>query len=360
MRKYSIGYNVRVKFGIFSLPSFIPEYDGTITSFYKRLLELLEHSEEVGFDSAWLNEHHFHAFGGMMPHPPVALAAVAARTSRIRLGTSIAILPLHNPVELAESYAMLDQISEGRLEFGVGRGYLKHDYDVMGVPWDEGHDRMFEGLQVILQAWQHQPFTFHGRFYNYDNASVWPVPVQQPHPPIWGAATRTADSFEWVGRHGFNLLTLMHLKPLHEQAKFVQVYRDAAIASGRDPAAVRVSTHFQVYCTESRQEAIREFVAAHELVHEQFVSARHHSGATVPVTEAAPAERLIEEGRVCVGAPDDCIRILRQARDTIGLTGADCSFYFGTIDYEKARRSMDLFASEVIPQLKHEAEPALV
>src|SRR5947209_8030035 len=92
----------------------------------------------------------------MMPHPPVALAAIAARTSRIRLGTSIAILPLHNPVHLAEAYAMLDQISEGRLEFGVGRGYLKHDYDALGVSWDEGHDRMFEGLQVILEAWQHQ------------------------------------------------------------------------------------------------------------------------------------------------------------------------------------------------------------
>jgi len=141
-----------MKFGIFSLPAYIPEYDGTITNFYRRLLELLEHSEEAGFDSAWINEHHFHAFGGMMPYPPVALAAVAARTSHIRLGTSVAILPLHNPVQLAEAYAMLDQISEGRLEFGVGRGYLKHDYDVLGVPWDEGHDRMFEGLQVILEA----------------------------------------------------------------------------------------------------------------------------------------------------------------------------------------------------------------
>jgi len=348
-----------MKFGIFSLPAYVPEYDGTITNFFKRLLELLEHSEEAGFDSAWLNEHHFHAFGGMIPFPPVALAAIAARTSRIRLGTSIALLPLHNPIQLAEAYAMLDQISDGRLEFGVGSGYLKHDYDVMGVPWDEARDRLFESLQVILAAWQHQPFSCHARFFNYDDVSVWPTPVQQPHPPVWGSATRSASTFEWFGRHGFDLLTLMHLKPLDEQAQFVRIYRDAAAAAGRDPATVRVSTHFSVYCAENRAEAIREFVAAHTLVADQFVAARHHSGATVVSSEHLSPEQLIEEGRVCVGRPDDCIRIIEQARDTIGLTGVDSSFYFGTIDYAKARRSLDLFASEVIPQLKHEPEPAL-
>jgi len=345
-----------LQFGIFSLPTYLPEYDGTVTNFYKHILELLEHAEEVGFDSAWLNEHHFHAFGGMIPLPPVALAAVAARTSRIRLGTSIAILPLHNPLEQAEAYAMLDQISEGRLEFGVGTGYLKHDYDVMGVSWDEGHERMFEALQAILAAWQAQPFSFHGKFYQYDNVSVWPAPVQQPHPPIWGAATRSADSFEWFGRRGFDLLTLMHLKPLDEQAKFVQIYRDAATAAGRPRETVRVSTHFQVYCAESRDEAVSEFIAAHNLVHSQFVAARHHSGATVPVSEALRPEQMIEEGRVCVGRPDDCLRIIKQARDTIGLTGIDSSFYFGTIDYAKARRSVDLFASEVIPRLKQDSK----
>ncbi|HLG70490.1 MAG TPA: LLM class flavin-dependent oxidoreductase [Chloroflexota bacterium] len=348
-----------MKFGIFSLPTYIPEYDGTVTNFYKRLLDLLVLSEELGFDSAWLNEHHFHPFGGMIPHPPVALAAVAARTKRLRLGTSISILPLHNPIETAESYAMLDQISEGRLEFGVGRGYLKHDYDVLGVDWDEGHERMFEALQVVLEAWQRQPFSFHGRFYHFDNVAVWPQPVQQPHPPIWGAATRTADSFEWFGTHGFDLLTLMHLKPMDEQARFVQVYREAAIASGRDPGSIRVGTHYQVYCAENRDEAIREFVAAHNLTHHEFRSARQHSGATVAVSEALPPEQMIEEGRVCVGRPDDCIRVIKQARDTIGLTGVDSSFYFGTIDYEKARRSLELFAAEVMPALK-EPEPALV
>ncbi|HLY63924.1 MAG TPA: LLM class flavin-dependent oxidoreductase, partial [Chloroflexota bacterium] len=229
----------------------------------------------------------------------------------------------------------------------------------LGVPWEEGHDRMFEGLQVILQAWQRQPFSFHGRFYHYDDVAVWPAPVQQPHPPIWGAATRSADSFDWFGRNGFDLLTLMHLKPLAEQAKFVQIYRNAAMAAGRDPASVRVSSHIQVYCAENRDDAINEFVAAHTLMHDQFVAARQHSGATVPGFEIASAEQLIEEGRACVGRPDDCIRILERARDTIGLTGVDSSFYFGTIDYAKARRSLDLFASEVISRLKTAPQPLL-
>src|SRR5947209_5515648 len=125
---------VSMRFGIFALPTYFAENDGSLSEFYQHILALLTEAEALGFDSAWVNEHHFHAYGGMIPSPPVLLAALARRTSRIRLGTSVALLPLHHPLQAAEAYAMLDQISGGRLDLGIGRGFVKNDYDTLGVP----------------------------------------------------------------------------------------------------------------------------------------------------------------------------------------------------------------------------------
>src|SRR5207302_10490475 len=105
-------------------------------------------------------------------------AAVATHTSRLRLGTSVALLPLHHPLQSAEAYAMLDQISGGRLELGIGRGFMRYDYETYGVPWEQGQERVLESLAVILAAWQRQPFSHHGRFFEFDNVSVWPPPLQ--------------------------------------------------------------------------------------------------------------------------------------------------------------------------------------
>jgi natural product biosynthesis luciferase-like monooxygenase protein len=340
-----------VKFGIFSLPTYFPDVDGSIKDFYRRIFALLEDSEALGFDVAWANEHHFHPFGGMIPLPAVLLAAVAARTSRIRLGTSVALLPLHHPLQLAEAYAMLDQISGGRLEFGIGRGFVKHDYETLGVPFDDGQERLIESIEVILKAWQNQPFSHEGRFYHFSDVSVWPPPLQKPHPPVWGAATRTPGSFSWIGSRGFDLLTVAHVNPLEELAKLVRVYRDAALAAGRDPTTIGVSTHFQVYCAEDREEALREGKEAIRRYREQNVAARLQGSATLAGMGGEPPEQLIAEGRVCIGRPDECATILARARDVVGLTEIDCTFYFGGISYEKARRSLELFASEVMPCL---------
>ncbi len=341
-----------MKFGIFSLPTYFPESDGSVNDFFRRVLDFLDESERLGFDVAWANEHHFHPYGGMIPFPPVLLATVAARTQRMRIGTSVALPPLYHPLQLAEAYAMLDQVSGGRLEFGVGRGFVRHDYETVGVPWDEAQERMVETIEVVLKAWQEQPFSHHGKYFHFDDVSVWPTPLQRPHPPVWGACTANPASFEWCGRSGFNLLTVIHLKPLEDLAALVRLYKDAAADAGHDVSKLRVSTHFQAYCSEDREEAVREASRAMIRYRDLNTDARLQTAATLYGRDHASPEALIEEGRACVGRPDECAAILARARDVVGLDEVDFTFYYGGMDYQKAKRSYELFAREVMPVVR--------
>src|SRR6266542_2446042 len=183
------GGRAPLDFAVFALPTFFPERDGPQGPYMRKFVDFLASAEDLGYDGVWANEHHFHPYGGFIPSPPVMLSALAQRTKRVRLGTSIMVLPLHHPHEMAEQLAMVDLMSGGRLELGIGRGFVTHDYEKLKIPVDEGQERTVESLDVILKAWSRKPFSHAGKYYSYDNIEVWPFPEQEPHPPIWMAAT---------------------------------------------------------------------------------------------------------------------------------------------------------------------------
>jgi alkanesulfonate monooxygenase SsuD/methylene tetrahydromethanopterin reductase-like flavin-dependent oxidoreductase (luciferase family) len=242
-----------------------------------------------------------------------------------------------------------------------GRGFMRYDYDTYGVPWDEGQERTLEILEILKAAWTQRPFSFQGKHWQFENVEVWPKPAQEPHPPIWGAASRAPESFAWWGAHNYNLLTVVYLHPLEHLAELLGHYRRAAAEAGHDPAKLQVVTHFQVYCHEDGKEARREAEGAVRNYIEQSNEARAQ-GTAQAVLKAAefPYDKLIDEGRLCVGTPDECAAILTRARDTLGLAGVDCTFYFGGIEYTKARRSFELFAREVMPRFREPSEARTV
>src|SRR5581483_8970223 len=142
-----VGASVRssaVRFGYYILNTYVPELDGAAADLYGRYFEQIEAAEAVGFDAVWATEHHFRYFGGMTPNPQMLLTAISARTRRLRLGSSVSILPLHNPLRIAEDFAMLDVLSGGRLEFGAGRGMVHSGYRGFGLRWDDAQDHMKE------------------------------------------------------------------------------------------------------------------------------------------------------------------------------------------------------------------------
>jgi alkanesulfonate monooxygenase SsuD/methylene tetrahydromethanopterin reductase-like flavin-dependent oxidoreductase (luciferase family) len=186
-----------MKFAAYAMPSYSDEFGLTQSQFLSATLDHLVAAEDLGFDSVWVNEHHFHRYGGMMPALPTMLAALSQRTSRVRLGTSVVVLPLHNPLQVAEQLAMVDLLSGGRLEFGIGRGFVAHDYEVLGVSYRDAQARLTESLHVILEAWTGEAFTHHGAYFQFPEVEVWPRPEQRPHPPIWDACVLDGQRFDW-------------------------------------------------------------------------------------------------------------------------------------------------------------------
>src|SRR5206468_2861046 len=186
-----------MKFAMFTL-SERPE-GCSAADVYHRVIEQAEAADELGFEAMWLAEHHFTDYG-ITPSPAVLGTAIAGRTRRLRIGTGVAILPFHDPRRLAEDYAMLDVLSEGRLDFGVGRGYQPAEFAGFGVSMADSRARFNEALQIIEGLWTNDVFSYHGDHFRFDDLSLYPRQVQAP-PPIWMAAV-SPESFDLAAQAG--------------------------------------------------------------------------------------------------------------------------------------------------------------
>lgn len=346
-----------MKFAAYAMPSYQPSFGLTQGEFLRATVDQMAGAEALGFDSVWVNEHHFHQYGGMVPALPVMLAARAERTSKVRLGTSVVCLPLHHPLQVAEELAMVDLMSGGRLEVGFGRGFVVHDYEVLGVPYHDAQARLFDELQVVLKAWSGERFSHAGPYFTVNGLEVWPRPEQRPHPPVWIACSGTPSSFEWAGSNGYKLLTIGYIRPVPALAGLTHLYREAREAAGSGPPII--ATHYHVAVAEDRQEARRiaeSALAEHVRLNRESRMLSKADGALGPA-EPVSIEQLVDEGRLIAGDPDDCARTLRWVADQTGCTETHCLFQFGDITFPVAQRSMELFATEVMPRMQV-AEPA--
>jgi alkanesulfonate monooxygenase SsuD/methylene tetrahydromethanopterin reductase-like flavin-dependent oxidoreductase (luciferase family) len=221
-------------------------------------------AEALGFHGSFLVEHHFTAIG-QVSAPLSLLAWVAARTTRLRLGTAVMVLPWHNPVLLAEEAATFDLMSGGRLDFGVGKGYRHTEFQGFAMAIGEAEARFEESLDVILKAWtSDRRFSHRGRFWRYDDILVEPAPLQRPHPPLWMAAG-SAESIARAASRGANLL-LDQFADIATTAKHFAQYRRAVEAQGRafDPASVAVARNlFVAYGSAEKSVALERLARQH-------------------------------------------------------------------------------------------------
>jgi alkanesulfonate monooxygenase SsuD/methylene tetrahydromethanopterin reductase-like flavin-dependent oxidoreductase (luciferase family) len=323
---------------------------------YRDHLDLIVESEELGYDDVWLTEHHF-VDDGYTPSLFTIAGAVAARTSRIRIGTFLILLPLHNPVEVAENTATLDLISGGRFDLGVGLGYRLAEFENQGISRAARGARMEESLEVVRRLLAGETVTFEGKHVQVRDLRIVPPALQRPHPPIWvGAGVDRA--IDRAARMGFHYM-------LGGPLDRIGVYDDALRAHGRDPAAFHVAGTRPLYVAPTREEAWA--IVAEPLRHvascyrDWVVEAADdpeapHTKIAIPSVEEIVAAQAFDffGEQALVGTPADVVEQLETDLSRGRLTHLVCKIPLPGMTTEQIRAGLQLFAEEVIPHFRRD------
>ena len=325
---------------------------------YHDLLAQIELGDTLGYDTVWLGELHFSRAFSILADPLMVLAAAAQRTSRIRLGTAVTLLPLHNPVKIAEQAAVTDILSDGRLEFGVGRGTAPIHYAGYEIPQDESRERFEEALDFVVRAWTQDSFSFEGKFFHARDLTVVPRPVQRPHPPVRIAAN-SPDTFPIAASRGMPIFATPMINPPDKLKEGLGVYRGRLVAGARGDAALA----FPVHVTASRARAREECETG--LLHflrEAGQRLRPLGDADVKSFEAwrqviarigTVTYEDVDREMAVFGDPDYCVRRVNDLRREYGMDEFICYFnQGGLLDHATVRESMTLFAQEVLPHCR--------
>jgi len=347
-----------MKFSLFYLTSYFPEIHGSVRGFYDQLLGQVDEGERMGLHAVWLAEHHFFDYGGHIPSIPVLGATIAERTTKMKIASGIAMIGLQDPIRVAEQFAMLDQLSGGRVLFGIGRGFQKCEFDAFQRKMDDSRIAFEEAHEVIRKAWTEERFSFDGRFTKVKNLRVIPKPLQKPMPPIYVACTFTPQSFEWTGTQGHNLLVVPYAAPdLAVVKRNIDLYRSSFATAGYGSKGdVVCASHF--YCGETAEKGQEEPRAALMRYLGQFSESTRdaqHSEAYVGYDGLSEAlskfdyDTFLYPNRVVFGDPDQCVERIR-ALEAMGITQIGMVIDFGGLANEKIRASLERFRKYVMPK----------
>src|SRR5215472_10633502 len=325
---------------------------------YSDILAQIELGDRVGFDTAWLAEIHFFPNVSRIASPLTVLAAAAQRTQRIRLGTAVTLLPLHNPLKIAEDAATVDILSGGRLELGLGRGAAPSMYAAYNVPIEESRERFEESLAVIRQAWASERLTFQGKYVHVQDVQVFPRPVQKPHPPIRIAAN-SPETYTIAGRMGLPIFaTPLIAGSMGKLREFITAHRESLPAGVKQDVAVA----FPVHAAASRAQARHECEASLQHFF-SFLEQRRPDIQALPESYQSlqgALDRLaklkyedVEDLGGVFGDPDHCVERVRELQREFQMNEFICYFnQGGLVEPAAVRRAMELFAREVIPQCR--------
>jgi alkanesulfonate monooxygenase SsuD/methylene tetrahydromethanopterin reductase-like flavin-dependent oxidoreductase (luciferase family) len=327
---------------------------------YRDTIEQSVYAEALGFEAVWPVEQHFNPELSISPAPLLTLAAIAERTQQLRLGIAIVLLSLSHPVRVAEEIATLDVISNGRVEFGVGRGSIPTHFTGYGLQQSESRERMLESLELIRHGWKSDRFSFQGQFWTVENAAIVPKPVQQPYPPIRIAAN-SPDTFEWAGQQGYPIFVASQVNPFRKIKELLPIYREARKAAGHgEPHADDITLLGPVYVAEDPVQLRREL----EPSIKRFlgsISSIYASAGPMPegrIKEVLERVRQMTYEKVCevmaiFETPDACVERLKQYQEEFGMGRVICWFNpGGMVAHEHVIRSMELFAKKVMPHFQ--------
>ena len=332
------------------------------------------YAEQLGFDDVWLTEHNF--TGESVYSDPIPFAsALAARTTRVRIGFAVIQMALRHPIRLAIQLAVLDNLSQGRLDVGVGRGSIYNEYEYIGygLRSDDSRGRMAEALEILTRAWTERPFTYTGEYFQVSLPAIRPQPYQQPHPPVWRSVVSPA-SFTECGRLGVPILTVR--LPLASIPQRLKLYQEGLAMGGHDSATQQrllqqAAVWRHVYVAESAAQAEDELSAAMLFTRHHMHYARQaynpadfhvdpallNPWANPQVSDAEGLRYSLETGAV-YGPPArvaEQIAALRQA----GVQHLLCQMSFGGMAHDKIMASMERFGTQVMPAFRESSSSSI-
>lgn len=314
----------------------------TPSDVYATSLKRIRKMDRVGYDAVWLAEHHFNDYS-ICPSIHMIGAWVAAQTTTLRIGTGVSLAAFYHPLRLAEEVALLDVISDGRVNWGAGRGFDKKEFETFGIPFDESHARFRESVDIVLNAWTENRMTYNGTFHRYTDVEVLPKPVQAPHPPVWLAAT-SPSSIESAATDGFSILMDPHSTHTEISEKF-QFYQQTLKKHGHAPEKreTPVARLLAVANTEEEATEIARRGAGWTLG--SYVNKDKSAGPTELTLRKRddsedPIERYVK-GAVIKGTPERVIDQLQELEETMPLKYLLCAPLSGD--------SFDLFTDKVMP-----------
>jgi alkanesulfonate monooxygenase SsuD/methylene tetrahydromethanopterin reductase-like flavin-dependent oxidoreductase (luciferase family) len=348
-----------MRFGLFYQAS---EADGqTHAERYAEMLDLIALGDTLGFDVAWLAELHFGGAFSLLANPLMVVPVIAQRTRRIRIGTAVTLLPLHHPLSCAEQAATADILSGGRLEFGVGRGSIPSQFHGFRVPVSENRARFDEALEIIRLAWTQERFSYRGRFYQVEDITVVPRPLQRPHPPI-RVAVHTAESFAHIGDLGLSIYSGTTTTPLPQLREYMALYR-AHLAAARhawrsDQMALMLPVHVGATSAAARaamRPGVLKYYKNLEVIFSQLPeSYGDHLPRLQMIRETIanlPYEKFCRDQAV-FGDAAEVVDRLQAARDEFGLSQIIGWFDQGSmLPRAEVERAMRRFTDEVMPKL---------
>lgn len=329
--------------------------------YFREALDLCQLADEYGYDNIKVIEHYFNYYGGYSPSPSTFLAAISQRTKRTRLVTGAIIPAFNHPLKLAGELAMVDCMSGGRLDVGVARAFLPHEYEAFGIPMSESRGRHQEGIDALIRLWTEENVTFEGQFHKFRNVTSLPKPVQQPHPPIWIAAIVTEESFIWAGQRGFNLMVVPYLADYAHLAELIGKYKQAYQENGHGESG-QIMLILHLYLAEDDATARREAQAKTEMyIRTVRQAAEPWIGRNEPqyaaysqlcdLLDDMTYERVLKEIRAIVGDPERAIDQMNYIFESFGPVSPNFQMMFGGATVEQSLRSLRLFAEKVRPKL---------
>ncbi len=316
-------------------------------------LEFLAAADEAGFYCYHVAEHHVTPLN-MVPVPGVYLGAVANATRRIRLGPMVYLLPLYSPLCLIEEICILDHLSHGRLEVGVGRGVSPFELNFHNIDSSTSREVFMEAFAAVSHGLKHETLDYTGEHYSYSDVPMELTPLQQPHPPFWYPSSNPVSS-EWSGSKGLNFLSLGSVERAGDCIRaYRKGYAECGTPSGPAidfPGGTAIGVNRHIVVADSDDEARRIAGPAYERWFTSLMKLwvdNKVQGPAIARDTMGDLDKAIEQGSIIVGSPETVRAEIESQIDTLGINYLTVAFYFGTIAHEDAMRSLTLFVDEVM------------